>query len=172
MENEKNEPTMEETQNVKSDQILLDESLKVVRKYMYWSMGAGLIPVPYLDVVAVSGIQLKMLDEISKIYDVKFSENIGKSVVGALIGGITAKTISRSYVTSWIKSIPFIGVLGAVSMPLFSGASTWAVGRIFIQHFASGGTFLDFDPQKVKDYFKELYEEGLSMTKNMKTATE
>ena len=38
--------------------------------------------------------------------------------------------------------------------------STWALGKVFIQHFESGGTFLDFDPEEVKEYFKAQFEEG------------
>jgi Uncharacterized protein/domain associated with GTPases len=174
MENKKEEeePIMEEVKDstLKDDQLLLDKANKVARTYMYWSMGAGLIPVPVLDVATVSGVQLKMLSELAKIYDVKFSENLGKSIIGALVGGITADALSRSTITSWFKSIPFIGVLGALSMPIFSGATTWALGKVFIQHFATGGTFLNFDPKKVKDYFAEMYKQGEEMAKNMKAS--
>jgi uncharacterized protein (DUF697 family) len=38
-------------------------------------MGAGLVPVPVLDLVAVSGVQLKMLSVISKTYDIPFQES-------------------------------------------------------------------------------------------------
>ena len=50
------------------------EAVKTVKRYMWWSMGAGLVPVPVLDLAAVSGVQLKMLAEISRIYDVPVSE--------------------------------------------------------------------------------------------------
>jgi len=64
------------------------KALKTVKNYMWWSMGAGLIPVPFVDLVAVSGVQLKMLAEISKIYGVQFQESRGKAVIGSLIGSI------------------------------------------------------------------------------------
>jgi len=153
-----------------SEQGKLDTSQALVKKYMWWSMGAGLIPVPIIDIAAVSGVQLNMLNELSKVYDIKFSKNAVKSIIGALLGGISADALSKSYVTSIIKSIPIIGVVGTVSMPIYSGAATWALGKIFIQHFASGGTFLDFDPKKVKDYFSDLYKQGQEIAKNMKTA--
>ena len=31
-----------------------------------------------------------------------------------------------------------------------------SVGRVFIQHFASGGTFLDFDPESVRKHFSTV----------------
>lgn len=172
MEKKKEEPAMEEqkSSNVENDQLKAENALKIVKKYMYWSMGAGLIPVPFVDIATVSGVQLKMLSEISKIYEIKFSENAGKTIIAALLGGITAGALTRSSLTSFIKSIPIIGFIGSLSMPLYSGAATWAIGKVFIQHFASGGTFLNFDPQKVKDYFNELFKQGQNIAENMKTA--
>jgi hypothetical protein len=40
-----------------------------------------------------------------------------------------------------------------VAVPGFAAGLTWAVGRVFIQHFASGGTFLNLDPHQVREYF-------------------
>ena len=37
---------------------------------------------------------------------------------------------------------------------------TYAVGKVFIQHFESGETFLTFYPEKVKAYYAEMFEEG------------
>jgi uncharacterized protein (DUF697 family) len=39
---------------------------------MWWSMGAGLIGVPFVDWIVVAGIQLETVAEVSKIYDVSF----------------------------------------------------------------------------------------------------
>lgn len=153
-----------------ADQAKLDASNALVKKYMYWSMGAGLLPIPIVDVLSVSGIQIKMLTEISKVYDVKFSKNATKSIIAALLGGISADALSKSYLTSLIKAIPIVGVVGSVSMPVYSGATTWAIGKVFIQHFATGGTFLNMDPQKVKDYFADLYQQGKTIANNLKTA--
>jgi uncharacterized protein (DUF697 family) len=151
------------------DQEKLDVSHALVKKYMLWSMGAGLIPVPIVDIATVSGVQLKMLNEISKVYNVKFSKNAGKAIIAALLGGISADALSKSYFTSMIKSIPIVGLVGAVSMPIYSGATTWAIGLIFIQHFAAGGTFLNFDPNSVKEYFKKLFAQGQEIAQNLKT---
>ena len=140
-----------------------------VKRYMWWSIGAGLIPVPLLDLGALAGVQLKMLHRLSQHYDVAFSENRGKSIIAALIGTITTDSLHRGAFTSFIKSIPFIGIIGAVSMPIYAGATTYAIGKVFIQHFESGGTFLDFDPKKVKNYFATLYEEGKLAASKLKT---
>ncbi len=146
----------------------LELSNDLVKKYMWWSMGAGLIPVPLVDIAAVSAVQLKMIEDMSDIYGVKFSENKGKSILSALLGSILPNSLARGGVGSLLKMLPVVGtIVGGVSMSLFSGASTYAVGKAFIQHFESGGTFLDFDPVKVKEYFFSKFEEGKEIAKEM-----
>lgn len=152
----------------KAEQSKIDLSNDLVRKYMWWTMGAGLIPIPLVDVAAVSGIQLKMLKDVSDIYEIKFSENRGKSIVSALLGSIVPNSLTSGSMGSLLKMIPVVGtVMGGVSMSLFSGAATYAIGKAFIQHFEAGGTFLDFDPVKIKDYFKSKFQEGQVIAEEM-----
>jgi uncharacterized protein (DUF697 family) len=156
---EKKEKTeVEETESESK----LEKANHVVKNRMMWSAGAGLVPIPLVDLAALSGIQLEMLYSISKLYDVPFRKDIGKSIIAALIGGVLPTGMAPG-LASMIKLIPLIGqTTGALTMSVIGGASTYAVGKIFIQHFEAGGTFLDFKPEKVKDYFAELYKEGKS----------
>jgi uncharacterized protein (DUF697 family) len=145
-----------------------EQARKLVKNYMWWSMGAGLIPVPFVDLMAVSGVQLKMLSDISKIYGVEFQENRGKALVASLAGYIVPSTLSFGAVGSLLKAIPLVGPLvGAPSMVVFCGASTYAVGKVFIQHFESGGTFLSFDPAKVKEHFQQEFAEGRKLAEDV-----
>jgi hypothetical protein len=64
--------------------------------------------------------------------------------------------IPASASTSVIKSLPGIGtVIGALTMPVVSAGATWVIGKLFIQHFASGGTLLDFNPSDYREFIKE-----------------
>jgi len=145
------------------------QSLKTVKRYMWWSMGAGLVPLPILDLVAVSGVQLKMIADISKIYDISFKNSRVRAVIGSLVGFVFPHAMSYGLVGSLVKAIPWGGALAvAPSMALFSGACTWALGNVFIQHFESGGTFLNFDPDAVKEYFRAQFEEGKKVAAEMK----
>jgi len=56
---------------------------------------------------------------------------------------------------SLLKGLPGVGTLiGAVTMPAFSAGATYAIGKLFIQHFASGGTLLDFNPPDYREFIK------------------
>lgn len=145
------------------------QAIKVVDRYMWWSMGAGLIPFPWLDMIAVSGVQLKMLAEISAIYDVPFQANRSKAIMGSLVGSIVPGAVSYGSAVTFLKGVPGVGLIGAATMVLMSRATAWALGKVFIQHFESGGTFLDLDPDKVRDYFRTQFEEGRRMAGAMGT---
>lgn len=133
---------------------------KVVNKYMWFSAGAGFIPMPVVDTVALSGVQMILLNELSKIYEVEFFKNKAKNIISTIVSALSADI--ASYATlSVVKFVPGVGtVLGLLSMPAYSAASTYALGKVFIQHFESGGTLLTFDPAKVRDYYKEMFEKG------------
>ena len=127
---------------------------EAIKRYSLYSAGAGLIPVPFVDVAAISAIQLKMLKDVSVIYDVPFHEERVRSIVAALIGGLAGTTLGYGFGRNLLKAVPVFGpVLGGLSVSAMGGAVTWAVGRVFMQHFASGGTLLDFEPDKMRQHF-------------------
>jgi uncharacterized protein (DUF697 family) len=131
---------------------------QLVDRLSLWSGAAGLIPVPLLDIAAVGGVQLHMVRRLSEIYGIPFSDNRGKailaSVAGAVIPASTATTTAMS-VGSLLKAMPGIGTaIGALTMPVVSAGATWVIGKVFIQHFASGGTLLDFNPPDYREFIK------------------
>jgi uncharacterized protein (DUF697 family) len=135
---------------------------QLVDRFSLWSGAAGLIPLPLVDVAAVGGVQLQMLRRLSEIYGVPFSENRGKSILASLAGAlIPASTATSTAVgfSSLIKGLPGVGTaIGALSMPVFSAAATYIIGKVFIQHFASGGTLLDFNPPDYREFIKAQKE--------------
>lgn len=134
---------------------------RLVRNHMYASLAVGLVPVVWVDIVALTAVQLKMLRDLAKLYNVNFSSQLAQSAIGALLGG--ASVYSAVTVAKYIPLVGWLATLGSVS--LFSGASTYAVGKVFTQHFASGGTFLTFDPQKVSDYYNQQLTQGRAEVK-------
>lgn len=130
-----------------------EEADGIVRKYMLGALGVGIVPIPLADVALLTGIQLKMLHRLAQLYEVEFSEQRSKSIIAALVGGGVPVSFSRFL-------LPFGHLITMASVSVFGGASTYAIGKVFIQHFESGGTFLTFDPQQVKDYYAQQVEQG------------
>src|SRR5215475_10534108 len=127
---------------------------KLVDRFALWSGVAGLIPVPLVDAVAVGGLQIQMVRRISQIYDVEFSENRGKTLIASLAGSLIPAT-SGVGAASMLKTIPIIGTIaGGFVMPVLSAGATYAIGKAFIQHFATGGTLLDFNPPDYREFIR------------------
>lgn len=149
----------------------LDKAHNSVKNYTMGAMTVGLVPAPLIDMAALSAIQLKMVHSAANSYGVPFSKNIAKSIIGSLLGSSIAVTLAMP-VASFIKVVPILGQsAGTISTALIGAASTYAIGKIFVEHFESGGTFLDFDEEKAKNHFKELYEEGRAFVASHKAAT-
>jgi uncharacterized protein (DUF697 family) len=139
------------------DDIKNDSAELVIKNHMIWSMGAGFIPVPLLDFAAISYIQLDMIRQLAKIYEVDFKETEGKAIITSL----TSAGLAKAGAARAIKFIPIIGsYLGGVATAVLSGASTYAIGEAFKRHFDKGGTFLDIDLNSLRKMYMDKFEKG------------
>ena len=55
------------------------DSEATIQKYMYWAMGAGLIPIPEIDVAAILAIQLNMVAALAREHHQDFSREAGRA---------------------------------------------------------------------------------------------
>src|SRR5690349_7468780 len=141
------------------------EAMSIVRRSSAWSAAAGLIPLPIVDIGAIAGVQVKMIRDMAKVYDVEFNELRAKTLTSALAGGVLPYllTMGSGFAFSFMKAIPVVGTaLGLVAMPGFASASTYAVGKVFAQHLAGGGSLLDFDAEKKKEEIAKEFAEARS----------
>ena len=68
----------------------------IVDRLSLWSGAAGPIPLPLVDMAAVGGVQLYMLRRLSEIYEIPFSENLGKSILSSLAGAVIPATTATT----------------------------------------------------------------------------
>ncbi len=136
-----------------------DTANDAVTRHVIYSMGAGLVPLPLIDVAAVSTVQLSLIRRLCEIYNVEYSESVGKSLLAALVGGTAARVGA-----SLIKGIPVVGFLvGGVSLSIMAGASTYAVGQVFISHLEAEGSLDNFNI----DAWRRAYEQQLERGKEI-----
>jgi uncharacterized protein (DUF697 family) len=137
-----------------------ERALAVVRRYLPWAAGAGILPMPGIDLAAIMGVQLRMLDKMAEEYGVPFRQQAAKSIVAALMAMLVQSTLTGG-LASTLKFVPIMGpLLGIAVLPAIAAAGTFAIGKVFITHFEAGGTFLDFDPRKVQDHFRVEFEKA------------
>ncbi len=135
----------------------------IIKTHVMFATGAGLIPLPIVDLFGVTAVQLDMIKQLAELYGTEFNKEAGKSIIGAIGGSVLARLGASA-----IKAIPGVGTfIGELAMGATSAASTYAIGKVFKAHFEGGGTFDDFDTEQAKKLFKEKMEEGKEYVKRL-----
>lgn len=144
------------------------EADRIIRQYVGWSCAGGLVPVPLLDIAAITAAQLSLLRELSALYGVSFQEHLGRNVVASLVGSLGSAAAGRGIFCSVLKAVPVVGMLGGlISVPIVAGSATYALGKVFVEHFEDGGTLVDFDPKPMRAYFEAKLQEGQQVARDL-----
>ena len=138
-----------------------------INRHALWAAGASIIPIPMIEVVTNTTMQIHMIAQLCDFYDVKFSDQAVKAAIGTFVGVVVpAGGIGASaYLAA--RSVPLIGpVLGFTTAPFLAGGMTWAIGRVFAWHFDRGGTMIDFDAESATERFRREFEAGKQFTRD------
>ena len=138
------------------------QATEIVKRNMLWSAGAGVLPVPMLELVAITAVEVKLIKELAEHYKLPFRNDLAKAAVLSLVGSLGSVTLGKMIAFSSMRAIPVFGqLLALVAVPGMAAAITYAIGKVFIAHFEAGGTLLDFNPAAMRDYFRALYGDGI-----------
>jgi uncharacterized protein (DUF697 family) len=136
---------------------------EIIKNHVGFSLGAALLPLPGADLLAVSAVQLNMLRQLAKLYNIGFMDVLGKNIISAVAGSSAARLGA-----SLVKAIPGVGtIIGELSMPALSGASTYALGRVVAMHFHNGGSLEDLDLTKARKGYETEVENGKQVASEM-----
>ena len=95
---------------------------------------------------------LYMVEQLSELYNIPYSEQLGKGLIAAVILGIHS-----SWTTFLMTKVaPFVGLFAAgAPSALLNGALTYAIGKTLVDHYETGGTLRNFDPQHAHVYWQK-----------------
>ena len=140
----------------------------IIRKRVYGAIGIGFVPVPLVDFLGLTALQIELIHALAKAHGVEFKKERVKSIISSLCGGLLT-TASVPVAASLLKSIPIIGIpAGAATISIMGGSTTYALGWVFDRHFRKGGNLINFDAEEAKTYFKEKVEEGKNFVGKLK----
>lgn len=153
-------------------QTISEKADKLIRNYAFGSSIAGFIPAPFIGFLGLLGTQRLMLWRLSKLYGIPFSQNLAKALTTTLLSS-AASVLGSPILGNILYVVPVVGpLISGSSMAALGGAATYAVGKVFQQHFENGGNLENFDPAKAKQAFELKLKEGQEIPKSEKTATE
>jgi uncharacterized protein (DUF697 family) len=136
------------------------EALHIIKSKCGWATGAGFVPFPVLDLAAITAVQVRMVQQLARVYNVPFRADAVKRIIGVVVGSGGAWLVAAP-VASMLKVFPVVGTfLSTFVEPAAAAASTYALGHVFLQHFESGGTLLNLDPDAMRQHYYEEYRKA------------
>ena len=130
-----------------------EERTAAVREVIEMGAGAAAIvsfqPIPFLDLVLVSPIQIGMVQAIGRVHGHKLDQ---KSVL-EILSTFGASVLAQNLVMSSAKLIPFAGWIAA---PAMAYALTWAIGEVSDHYFKHGRGVA---PDELREMFKKVYRQ-------------
>ena len=139
---------------------------QTVKTWSSWAAAAGLVPMPALDLAAIAAVQVKMVYELCKIYDVPYKEERVQSVVTGVATSSVIVLLSGQVSGAVLRFIPYVGpILSTLIQPTLAFASTYALGQVFIKQFESGQSLGSITVESVRDSYNKQFEKAKQLFK-------
>jgi uncharacterized protein (DUF697 family) len=138
-----------------------------IKNHVIAALGIGVIPVPIVDLVGITALELRMIGELASIYHFPFPDRLAVyKVLLSLLGSTGPLFVSR-VLQSLLQGVPLLGFAAAVgTLSATGGASVYAVGKVFQKHFESGGTFLGSEDHEIREYYRHKLREAKGAVKS------
>jgi uncharacterized protein (DUF697 family) len=142
--------------------IHLRHAIPLILGYSSMAASAGALPIPFVDLFLLPGIQSRMITQLARLYGQPMTAERFKEIAATLGIGILARLAVREMV----KFIPFVG---SVTGAAVAGASTYALGRAFCYYYQDFYEGHVPDANTLKKYYHEQYaaaEKGWADSEN------
>lgn len=142
------------------------EGQGIIKDHMIGASTISLVPFPIFDALAIINIQLNLIHRLANHYGVPSLSALPRTLISStIIGSLPVLIVAAG--SSVLKIIPGFGHLaGSITLSILANAATYATGKVFLDHFASGGTLNDFCPEAFRRQFRlefqRKYSEGMS----------
>ncbi len=90
-------------------QAMIDESKTIIHVASGATGGAGLIPIPFSNALAIAPIQAGMIYKMNDAFGVKIKDSVATSLITGLLGVTAVVQVGRTLVNGLLKFIPVVG---------------------------------------------------------------
>lgn len=136
----------------------LEAAGKMIASASRWSVGAAMVPIPYLDLALLASLQTKLIVNLASLYEQKLSKQAVTGVITLLIGTLAPSGAARVTTSVLSKFMPGMGsAIGTVSLATFGASATYAIGKVFVRHFENGGSFATFSAKDIQEDLKKEF---------------
>jgi uncharacterized protein (DUF697 family)/predicted GTPase len=125
---------------------------------------AGAIPIPWLDLLILPGIQTQMIYHLAQFYGQPLTGRRFLELASTLGLGMVMRQAAR-------EVVKFIPVVGSVAGGVLAGASTFALGKAFCYYYSAVHQGHVPKPADLKRYYREQLAMAEKAWAAMKTKT-
>jgi uncharacterized protein (DUF697 family) len=134
------QPALDDAESVRRRR----RALAIVERHANLSAIGGVIPLPVVNVAAITAIIVRMVKSLSRLYGVPFQRNRARAVVIGLMGGVMPTGLATVATSALVYVLPGYNLLGLAVSSVTASASARSIGQMFIESFENGSTLLDF----------------------------
>jgi uncharacterized protein (DUF697 family) len=116
---------------------------RIVERHRTYAAVGGLVPVPVANIASVTAINLRMVQQLSTLYQVPFQRDRARAAIVSLIGGAAPSGFGMATSSALMWIIPGGMFVGLGVSALSAGALTRAIGQVFAESFENGAQLRD-----------------------------
>ncbi len=125
-------------------------ALPFITFYTLLATTAGAIPVPWVDLLILPGIQTRMVHHVAKLY----GQPLRGKHFGELAGALGLGMLVRQGIREVMKFIPYVG---SVAGGALAGASTFALGKAACFYYSGVQNGHAPTPDEIRRYYAEQF---------------
>lgn len=130
------------------------EAEGIIRNHVIAGSAATLLPVPLLDLAVLVDVQINLIGRLADHYGIGYNP-LGRNLLVALLASLLPIAATGAGLSA-MKVVPGFGaLLGGTTLSALSSLTTYAVGRVFADHFEAGGTLTDLDLRAMRRRLRE-----------------
>lgn len=111
---------------------------RIVERHRTYAAVGGLVPVPVANIASVTAVNLRMVQQLSTLYQVPFQRDRARAAIVSLIGGAAPSGFGMATSSALMWIIPGGMFVGLGVSALSAGALTRAIGQVFAESFENG----------------------------------
>jgi uncharacterized protein (DUF697 family) len=141
-----------------------DLTERLITRHVALAMGAAALPMPLVDVAAVTWVQVDLVERLAQRYGVEGDRTRAKAAVLALAGAAAARLGG-----SLVKAVPGGGwIVGGATQLALAGATTYALGQVYREHFEAEGTLTGPDFESLRERYEAYVERGRELARTLR----
>jgi uncharacterized protein (DUF697 family) len=139
-------------------------ALPYILGYSTLAATAGAIPVPWVDLLILPGLQTQMIHHLARLYGQPLTARRFLELAGTLGLGL----VVRQAIRETAKLIPFVGSMTAGAL---AGSSTFALGKAFCYYYSAVLHGHAPRAEDLKRYYQEQLTQAEGLWKHLRVRT-